>query len=140
MCTPGKFDDFLLSFYSLANIQIIIVTETWFHSNIDRAYFSIPHFEFYHYNRKFKTGGGVCMWLHNDLLSSQLETPLSVPVNIECCFVHFKANDRVCIICAVYIPPHVCNSIDKCVSIEYYLVDCFDFFLKSDPDTHFCHW
>ena len=136
MCTPGKFDELLLSLYSLANIQIIIVTETWFHSNIDTAYFSIPRFEFYHYNRKFKTGGGVCMWLHNDLLSSQLETPLSVPDNIECCFVHFKANDRVCIICAVYIPPHVCNSIDKCISIEYFLVDCFDFFLKSDPDAH----
>lgn len=65
---PGKFDELkcILSTFK-HTIHIILLTETWLKSDNDAKLIKIPNYSHYYNYRTDKTGGGVSIFVHNNL-------------------------------------------------------------------------
>ncbi|CAB3246280.1 unnamed protein product [Arctia plantaginis] len=71
---PGKFDELqciLASFQT--SMHMIILTETWFKNEEMAKRFQIPEYTHYYNFRKDKRGGGVSIFVHNNLKHHPVE-------------------------------------------------------------------
>lgn len=65
---PGKFDELRCIIASLQiTIHIIILTETWIKSDDDAKMLQMPSYTHYYNYRQGKRGGGVSIFVHNNL-------------------------------------------------------------------------
>ena len=56
-----------MSYIPNKTIHFIILTETWIKSDTDANNFQIPHFSHYYNCRQDRRGGGVSIFVHNNL-------------------------------------------------------------------------
>lgn len=86
-----KFEE--LKIYVANNdLELIGITETWFHSEITSAEVTIPGYKLYRKDRRGKTGGGVALYVSEKLCSTYCNN-LSDYV-CEACFCNIKIGDR----------------------------------------------
>lgn len=70
----GKFDELLCVIRSFTNIlDIVVLTETWLKSENDARLYHIPNYTHYYDYRTDRRGGGVSVYVHNDIKHSLKE-------------------------------------------------------------------
>ncbi len=83
--------------------HIILITETWFNSN---SITNIPNYNFYLKNRSTTRGGGVVIYVREDLSSSEISDPILTNCSeIEQIWCTVKIGHESIIIGCVYRPP-----------------------------------
>lgn len=74
MVKAGKFDELRCILQALDNaIHILIVTETWIKTDDEANRFQIPNYTHYYNHRTTNRGGGVSMFVRNDIRHAQIE-------------------------------------------------------------------
>lgn len=65
---PGKLDELRCSIQAISNIvHVIILTETWIKSESEAQKLTLPNYTHYFNYRSNKRGGGVSIYVHNNL-------------------------------------------------------------------------
>ena len=88
-------------------VDICVVSETWFDDNISDEYSSIPEYRCFLCDRSgtnsLKThGGGVCIYTHQDIWAKQI---FHIDSQFETVFVHLKFDNKSILVCGMYVPP-----------------------------------
>lgn len=79
---PGKFDELKCILQSIdGTVYVIILTETWLKSKEEAASFHLLHYQHYHNIRTDSRGGGVSLYVHNDIEQSLNEEVYTGGVN-----------------------------------------------------------
>ncbi|KAI8482479.1 hypothetical protein Bbelb_397990 [Branchiostoma belcheri] len=89
-------------------IQIAIVSETWFTPEQPDEMFSIDSFTTFSKPRQNRTGGGVAVYVSDQIYARQLD--IAVPPDLECTWVYVRQSRLPrevsgLVVCAVYLPP-----------------------------------
>ena len=101
-------DELRLSVSTL-HVDVVIITETWLHEDIDNGLLHIANFDLLRCDRVSRKGGGVCMWIKS-VFKPYVLVPTSCLSYIEVSFVLFFC-DSVPVICSgIYIPPGLSKS------------------------------
>ncbi len=92
-----------------SNIDIAAITETWFPAHIDTSVFSIPNFDLISKPRINKRGGGVALYVRNDIEFRTL-SEIKVHDDLEVLWIwtrprRLPRSVSGIIICVVYHPP-----------------------------------
>ena len=116
---PKNFDNFILLFNPvLEAIDCIVITETWFTSNKVDMY-NIPGFKSVHNYRVRKRGGGVSIYIRDNIMFTQIQTMNILNPDFEFVFIKIKKKyvnlTKDLVLGACYRPPNanVQNFIDK---------------------------
>ena len=104
-----KFDDLRLSSMTL-HADVLIVTESWLHNDIDSDLLHLPDYKFFRCDRKQRKGGGVCIWSKTIFRPLALATVSSVGPCFETSFVRLACGALHVICCGIYIPPGLTKS------------------------------
>ena len=107
----NKFDDITIVCQQ-NNVDVAVVTETWFTSNMTENQLSIPSFNLFSTPRKFdvhgkKSGGGVAIYVNDDIPATRIDY-IEVPKELECIWVKIRPKRlprtvSAIVVCAVYI-------------------------------------
>ncbi|KAI8518923.1 hypothetical protein Bbelb_021800 [Branchiostoma belcheri] len=89
--------------------DIATITETWFNPSLPADMTNITGFTTFSSPRMHRTGGGVAVYVKNDLPSCSLD--VHVPSDIECTWIKVRSrrlprNVSCLAVCAVYSPPN----------------------------------
>lgn len=126
-----KFDDLCLTKDNL-NPGIMIITETWLTNSVSDTILNIANYSFYRRDRKYRIGGGVCIWVTDDIKSS-LHIPITdCPSCCEVLFIRLFLPSYNVLCCAVYIPPGLNRSNHSAIS--EFIVNEVDLVLLADPN------
>lgn len=71
---PGKLDELRCIVTSLQKIHVIILVETWIKSEDEAKRMRLPNFTHYYNYRTHSRGGGVSIYVHNNLNHSLIES------------------------------------------------------------------
>lgn len=125
-----KFNELCLSISHFKS-GLVMVTESWLTDLMNDDLFRIPNFTFYRQDRLNRRGGGVCLWVNDNILSN-LHTPLHIsPSSCEILFIKLRLQSRNIICCLMYIPPGLCRA-EQC-KISDFVLNEFDSLLSSSP-------
>ena len=109
-------------------------TETWLSDAVIDSYVGINNFHHFRSDRRNRIGGGVCIWI-NDNISSSLYLPIGVPPSsCEIVFTKLFCGSRVILCCVIYIPPGLCKDVHQ--HISDFLVNEFDALLSANPHSN----
>lgn len=124
------------------NASLALVAETWFTSKHDSSSLCIPNYTLFRRDRVKRKGGGVCIYVHNDIKCEQLASYSDDP-NIEILWVKCYFSAQVYYVACCYHPPQpkyqpqvFINSITKAIdqftssstdSANEYIIICGDF-------------
>ncbi|XP_072050129.1 uncharacterized protein [Amphiura filiformis] len=91
----------------LNNVDICVITETWFSSNIPENQLSIPSYNLFFKDRDSKRGGGVGIYVKDDIPATTFDK-IKVPTELECIWVKVRPERLLrsvssIAVCAVYI-------------------------------------
>jgi len=117
----------LCAFSSTSNCQAMFLTETWLSDQVKDSIVNIPNYTIYRNDRKERRGGGVCIYIHNNYMHSEL-VDCGRPRDIEAKWVKI---DKF-IFCLIYIPPRVQFTLQE--EITDYVISNFDKFSNESPD------
>ena len=93
--------------------HLIAISETWLDETIPDNKVNLPNYHIVRHDRIKKGGGGVCLYIRNDITSySVIETsrnvvPTEYTKQSEYIFVKINFNKNTLLICVVYRPPTV---------------------------------
>ena len=117
-------------YVSVNKPDVIIFCETWLNDFIDNRDLSISGYSPpLRCDRCSKRGGGVCVYVKNDLVCRELTEVAAPPPFIECVWT-FLPTCKV-VILALYVPPNICAEQQMAI-IDYILtyadnaLNCFD--------------
>lgn len=113
-----NFDDLSVFLRELnVDIDIIVLTETWF-SNLNLC--DIEGYVSYHSFRSESRGGGVSIFVRNDIKASHIQEKSYVTDSIECCTVEIcgSQHNKSTLVAALYRPPtapiiEFCNNVEN---------------------------
>ena len=125
-----KLDDLTLSCSSLEP-DFCVVTETWLNKSHDSCYFQIPNYSLLRKDRVGRTGGGVAVWMKNNITCSVLPN-LNFPPFAECLCLSFRMGIQIYLLCAVYYPPNLCHA--SSTAVVEALVDTIDEWSTTNID------
>ena len=113
---------------------IVMITETWLSDTVIDSYVGINNFHLFRCDRSNRIGGGVCIWV-NDNISSSLHLPTGVPPSsCEIVFTKLFCASRVILCCVIYVPPGLCKDVHQ--HISDFLVNEFDALLSANPHSN----
>lgn len=95
--------DELRAVTSVANFDVICVSETWLSPAVDDSLLNIQNFSLYRHDRTTHRGGGCAVYVKNTFASEVFECDLSI-YGIECCVVRLLC-PAILVFC-IYIPPN----------------------------------
>jgi len=122
----------LCLFNAANNADIIFLTETWLHSEINDTLINIPNNILLRNDRINKRGGGVCIYINERCVWKELND-LNKPVEIEAKWVIVYD----IIFCVIYIPPAYQHKLHN--EVSQYMIENFDNFNKTYPNfTNIC--
>ena len=92
-----------------SNTQLIAISETWFSQNIPASSCLLRQFRQFHRDRNDRLGGGVALYVRDDINSSQCFIDI-VPHYLEVLWVKLQSSStfhlpRVIYVCVLYSPP-----------------------------------
>ncbi|CAH2093957.1 unnamed protein product [Euphydryas editha] len=74
MVKPGKFDELRCVLEALENaIHVLVITETWIKTDDEAKRFQIPNYTHYYNHRIMNRGGGVSVFVRNDVRHTHIE-------------------------------------------------------------------
>ena len=126
-----KFDELRLT-TSFVNADVVIVTESWLHSTIEDDLLQLNSYEVFRCDRKFRRGGGVCIWAKSKFKPSLFALVSAVPPAIEVAFIRVTCVNISLICCGLYVPPNLSSAVH--VTITDFLMFEFDHALSLYPD------
>ncbi|KAI8502591.1 hypothetical protein Bbelb_192930 [Branchiostoma belcheri] len=132
----NKLDD-LQTVLSLNKVQIAVISETWFSPDLPSDLWNIDGYQLFSKPRVGKQGGGVAVYVADDVQARELDIP--VPPELECLWVKVRPTRlprgvSAIAVCAVYFPPasqHGTTLID-------HLIDSTDRLRERSPDIGIC--
>lgn len=125
----NKFDE-LCVYVSKLRVSIVVVTETWFTSEMENFLFHIPGYVFFRDDRTNRKGGGVGVWIQDGVFCKLLDFSTSKPAAINC--VWLLLNENI-VFCSCYIPPALSAADNK--RILEYLSDSLDNIKANFPNV-----
>lgn len=82
ICKPGKFDELKCIIRSIeAKTHLVLLTETWIKSADEAESYQIPNYTHYYNIRTDSRGGGVSIYIHNDIKHSLNEESYTGGIN-----------------------------------------------------------
>lgn len=120
---------------SSTNADIVIVTESWLTDNISDNLISLDKMNVFRCDRRFRRGGGVCVWIKSGFFPRDIVTSSS-PSSVEFIAIRISCKRFSMICCAIYVPPGLHKPEHD--AIADYITDAFDIFLTSFPDDKLC--
>ncbi len=106
--------DLLRAWVTLYQPQVISISETWLHNNINNDEIRIDNYNLYRSDRASR-GGGVVTYVSVNLLS-ECATPTVDPVNFESLFVNIMLHDNKHLtIGTIYRPPSAPSDSANCI-------------------------
>lgn len=98
----AKFNDFLTTI-TLYRPSFILIAETFLNKNIPDSLINLPNYTLYRCDRTERMGGGVCIYIMNDIATSY-----NVSIDPFTCTSHeiiiMDISNRITLIC-LYRPP-----------------------------------
>ena len=86
------------------NIDVAIISETWFKSTHSNQVIAIPGYTLYRRDRTKRRGGGVAIYIRDDVGCS-LFSPSIQDDRLESLWIKSRIQTSDCYICALYHPP-----------------------------------
>ena len=132
----NKLDDLYLLCDSLSP-SVVAITETWLSPNITNDAISINNYHVYRKDRRLHLGGGIMLYVHNDISSKQLAVN-DDDSNYEILFVSLRPKllprpFTVLIVCVVYCPPSY--NADERRSLVNCLINSVDKIYRDHPQA-----
>jgi len=121
-----KFDE-LCIFNSVKHCDLIFLTETWLHSDVNDSIINILDYDLYRDDRSHKRGGGVCIYSHKKHKSIVL-CDLNKPKEVEAKWIAVNS----IIYCLIYIPPSAQYKLAE--EINDYIIKNYDAFNSTYPN------
>ena len=105
------------------NPSVIFLTETWAHDQLPDSYFSISGYVLYRCDRSERKGGGVMIYIKEDISSGCCKTMSCTEFDAISCYFIDKSNSKIGLAC-IYRPPSICDKNEK-------LFDLFEFVFRT---------
>ena len=86
------------------NIEIAIVSESWFKTSHTNQAVSIPGYHLFRRDRPKRRGGGVAIYV-TDKVNCSIHTPTVLDDQLESLWIKTRIENRTCYIGALYHPP-----------------------------------
>ena len=125
--------------FSVHSPDVIGITESWLHPNIDSSYLYVDSYEVFRSDRIDRVGGGVCVWCKKSLLPKQLEPKCNfntthiqlIRQTVAYLLLHIqKTNSFVFII---YVPPSINAGLTS--MLNDFIVDLVDLCQNDSPEA-----
>ena len=87
------------------NLHIIGIVETWLHSNIDNGEINIPGFTIYRKDRDGQRGGGIILYIKNNLISRLYDVNIEILCEGIVCEIGNVNNDGI-LMAVIYKAPN----------------------------------
>lgn len=94
----------LYQMLSTSKVDVVMVSESWLNSDIPSQLVSIPGFTLHRNDRKNRIGGGVCMYIRENLSTKSVYS--SSLSDVEFLGIEVKSGSDKCLLVTVYCPPH----------------------------------
>lgn len=129
--------DELTALLAMSPVDLVAITESWLHEDID-SLLSISGFNFFCKDRALGRGGGVCVYLREDIPCKRwvdLEN-----LNFECLWLCLRPKRLPrplsgIAVCVVYHPPG--RTAQEHKDLNEYLINTTDFLRNKHPDYGF---
>ena len=93
----------LYQLLSTSKMDVIMVSESWLNLHIPSSFVSIPGFLLYRNDRKDRVGGGVCVFVKENLHAKSVFSSSLCPIEFVC--IEIKNESEKCLLVTVYCPP-----------------------------------
>ena len=101
---PAHYNDLLTSFGS-GIVDCILVSETWLKPSLSSACFSLPGYQLFRNDRTERAGGGVGIYLRNNIPASVVSCSLNQPIGcLEYLFVEIQLRHKKILVGVLYSP------------------------------------
>ncbi|KAJ3645915.1 hypothetical protein Zmor_023534 [Zophobas morio] len=101
----AKYDE-LIAFISCNNPSFVLLAETWLSPSIPDSFVSVPNFTLFRSDRINRLGGGVCIYVSDQILSEFSVTPINVNTfGIDSLFLKVSDKNVTFVLGCVYRPP-----------------------------------
>ena len=98
--------DCLKADISSLDIGVIMISETWLKKHHDSRLFSIPGFTLFRHDRERRRGGGVAIYIRDELGGSVFQDGDRDNPLLEILWITFDINGRKCYYGVIYHPPN----------------------------------
>ena len=99
-----KIDEIISTFVVAKEVDIICISESWLHDQIDDDQINLPGYQKpYRRDRNDRRGGGACAYVTNNILSNRLKT--LEPPDIDLIWFELKLTNKKVVIGVGYRPP-----------------------------------
>jgi len=127
--------DELSALLSTIQIDLVAVTESWFRNDMDDSLLTISGYNIFRKDRADGRGGGVCVFLNDDI-SSQRRLDLERP-DLECLWLTVRPRRlprplSAIAICVVYHPPGL--PVERHKNLSDFLITTTDYLRNNHPD------
>ncbi|MEL7309605.1 MAG: hypothetical protein AAGK05_18295, partial [Pseudomonadota bacterium] len=102
----------LTQYIAIHNPKIICLTETWLDSSIPSSFITPANFQCFRFDRPYSKGGGVVIFVSNELSTCGIDFPTCLPVEHVAARVMFSKDVALDILC-VYRPPNLSSYDDS---------------------------
>ena len=106
---------------------LFVCTESWLKDVHQDNLLSIPGYNILRHDRPIRIGGGVALWLSNNIKFKELKSTLAKPTCIECIWTFFSSISILSL--CIYIPPSVSSA--DATDIHNYIVLSCDYFSST---------
>lgn len=93
----------LRQMFSNSRMDVVMVSESWLNSNVTTNLVAIPGFNLLRNDRKDRMGGGVCMYVKENICSKTIYSSSLSPIEFLC--VEAKNESEKYLLVTVYSPP-----------------------------------
>ena len=101
----------LQNYVSISKPKIVAITETWASPNNPDGLYALPEYQLHRADRIDKRGGGVIVFIHESVTSSEVEFTLSNEFEFVCVKLRVSDKNFVGFLC-IYRPPNISNTGD----------------------------
>jgi hypothetical protein len=107
------------------------ISESWYNHKTDSNFLSLDGFNLFRKDRHHRKGGGVCIYVRNDITSEVIWPTVDSNPLVEIVVLKCKYNQRTYFLACCYYPPKPVYSVDQ----FFYVVACvFEGIFSYDED------
>ena len=118
-------------------IELALLSETWLNDKYhDNAFFELPGYRLFRYDRVNGEHGGVAVYCANYLKPINVKPVSDVPEGFECIFIKFKCEKLCCLLTCFYCPPD--RRVSEKRNFIDFLTENYDHFLGFEPSLQIC--
>ena len=118
----------------LWSIDIVLVSETWFKKHHNDNFTTINDYKTYRNDRKKRKGGGVAIFVNNNISSTHYIIPDTINSieSFETIWTKVNKSNSDYFICCIYHPP---DPVYSAPDLIQYLIDCIDYIQTNNDNA-----